>query len=345
MDLPGAIARLVDRQDLTRAQARAVLAKVMAGEATPAQIAAFLIALRMKGETAEEIAGAAEAMRAAAIPIRAPRRPVLDTCGTGGDGRGTWNLSTAAALVVAGGGAAVAKHGNRAISSRSGSADVLEALGVVIDLDPDGIEACLGETGFAFLFAPRLHPAMRHALGPRREIAVRSLFNLLGPLTNPAGVDRQVLGVFAAPLVPTVAGVLHRLGTEHALVVHGAGGEDELSLDGEPVVFEARSGAEAPRPLAVSPRALGFDPPSDPAALSGGDARANAAWITGLLAGEVRGPSREAVVLNAAAGFYVTGLARDLAEGCARSRESLDSGAAASVLDRLRETSRKLSRR
>ena len=341
IDLPAAIARVVDGRSLSREEARAVMRIIMAGDATPAQIGALLTALRMKGETAGEIAGAAEAMREAATPVRTGRHPIVDTCGTGGDGKGTLNISTAAAIVAAGGGVTIAKHGNRAVSSRSGSADVLEALGVKIDLGAEGLGRCLDDVGLAFLFAPVLHPAMRHAIGPRREIRIRTLFNVLGPITNPAGAQRQVVGVFAARLVPLLARVLADLGCEHALVVHGAAGEDELSLSGENLAVEIRAGEDALRSLAVRAQDLGL-PSAEPDAFQGGDAAENSRWLAGLLAGEVTGPSRDTVILNSAAAFYVGGLAADLAEGCARARESLDSGAAARTLDLLRETSRKL---
>ena len=314
---------------------------IMAGEATAAQIGALLVGLRMKGETAGEIAGAAEAMRAAATPVHTGRRPIVDTCGTGGDGRGTLNISTAAAIVAAGGGVTVAKHGNRAVSSRSGSADVLEALGVKIDLEARQLGRCLDEAGIAFLFAPVLHPAMRHAIGPRREIKIRTLFNVLGPLTNPAGAQRQVLGVFAPRLAPLLARVLADLGCEHALVIHGAAGEDELSLSGENLAIEMRAGEDALRSLPVRGADLGLMA-ADEDALRGGDAAENARWLTRLLTGEEVGPSRETVILNAAAAFYVAGVAADLAEGCARARESLDSGAAGRALALLRETSHRV---
>jgi anthranilate phosphoribosyltransferase len=339
--IQAALAQVIEGTDLTREQARDVMADVMGGMATSAQVAAFLVALRMKGETAEEIAGAAEAMRAAALTVESARRPVVDTCGTGGDGKGTLNLSTAAALVAAGGGVVVAKHGNRAVSSRAGSADVLEALGVRLDLDPHQLGACLDDVGIAFLFAPVLHPAMRHAIGPRREIRIRTLFNILGPLTNPARAERQVLGVFAARLAPTIAEVLRQLGSEHALVVHGPFGVDELLPAPGNLAVEIRSGWPDMRSLEVDPAALGFAS-LDESDLAGGDPAANAGWIVELLEGRAGGPARDAVVLNAAAVFYVAGLAADLAEGCARAQESLDSGRARATLERLRSVSQKL---
>jgi anthranilate phosphoribosyltransferase len=345
VDIPHAIARVVDGHSLTREEARAVMRTIMAGDASPAQIGSLLTALRMKGETAAEIAGAAEAMREAATPVRTARRPIVDTCGTGGDGQGTLNISTAAAIVAAGGGVTIAKHGNRAVSSRSGSADVLEALGVRIDLGAEQLGDCLDEVGLAFLFAPVLHPAMRHAIGPRREIRIRTLFNILGPITNPAGAQRQVLGVFAARLAPLLARVLADLGCEHALIVHGAAGEDELSLAGENLAIETRAGEDALRSIPVRALALGFasvEEGSLRGALRGGDAAENARWLQALLDGDVKDPSRETVLLNAGAAFYVAGLAADLAEGCARARESIDSGSAKRSLARLRETSHKV---
>lgn len=337
-DLAALLARVVEGQSLTASDAEEAIRAIMAGEATPAQTAAFLVAMRMKGETSEEIAGAARAMRAAATPVRATRAPLVDTCGTGGDGRATWNISTAAALVAAGGGVAIAKHGNRAISSRSGSADVLESLGVRIDLDAEALGRCIDEVGIAFLFAPVLHPAMRHAIGPRREIRIRTLFNVLGPLTNPAGADRQVLGVFSSRLVPLIARVLSELGCSHALVVHGPAGEDELGVGEGNAVMEARAG-HAPAPFAVDPAALGLRPASE-GELRGGDAAANARWLEGLLDGSVRDASRDTVLLNAAAVFYVAGVASGMEEGCALARESVDSRAALRKLEALRRFTR-----
>jgi anthranilate phosphoribosyltransferase len=251
------------------------------------------------------------------------------------------NLSTASALVAAGGGVVIAKHGNRAVSSRAGSADVLEALGVRLDLDAKQLGACLDEVGIAFLFAPLLHPAMRHAIGPRREIRVRTLFNILGPLTNPAGAERQVLGVFASRLVPLVAEVLRQLGTEHALVVHGPFGVDELLPAPGNLAVEVRRDVSGIHELPIEPESLGLGPVGEDE-LAGGDAQANARWIADLLEGKASGAARDAVLLNAAAVFYVAGAAGDLAEGVARARESIDSGAARAILEKLRTVSRKL---
>lgn len=330
MDVQTALARLLEGGDLTRDQARGVTDVVMRGEATPAQIGGYLVALRMKGETPEEIAGAAEAMRAHAVRVEPARDDVIDTAGTGGDGSGTLNLSTGAALVAAAAGAAVAKHGNRAISSRCGSADVLEALGFALDLPPERIARSIDEVGFGFLFAPAHHPAMRHAMPVRRELAARTVFNVLGPLTNPAGAGRQLVGVYAPDLAETMAGVLALLGTEHALVVHGAEGIDELTPAGENLVFEVREGAV--RRSVLDPVDLGVARCA-PADLAGGGPEENAAALRRVVSGEP-GPRRDAVLLNAAAALMVAGIAEDLEEGLAVAAETVDSGAAAGCLER-----------
>jgi len=329
-----AIRTLTDGADLTAEEAHAAMMQVMSAEATPAQIAGFLIALRMKGETPEEIAGCARAMRAHVTPAVPTRHDLVDTCGTGGDGAETFNISTAAALVAAAGGAAVAKHGNRAVSSRCGSADVLEALGVRIDLSPADVAACVDEVGFGFLFAQAHHPAMRHAGPVRRELAVRTVFNLLGPLTNPAGARRQVIGVYSAGLVEPIAHVLVQLGAEHALVVHGAGGVDELTPVGDNLVAEVRDGSV--RTFTLDPHELSTGAvPATPDDLKvGGEPAENAAIIRTVLDGE-RGPRRDAVVLNAGAALLVAGLADDLEAGIDRAVEAIDSGAATGTLDRL----------
>jgi len=322
------LARLAEGARLTRAEARAAMDAIMQGEATPAQIGAFLMALRVRGETSEEIAGAAESMQAHARRIRSDRRPLLDTCGTGGDQSGTFNISTAAAFVAAGAGLAVAKHGNRSVSSRCGSADVLEALGARIDLPPEGVEACLAATGVGFLFAPLHHGAMKFAAGPRKELALRTLFNVLGPLSNPAGATHQVLGVYAAELTETLATVLSLLGSEGALVVHGDGGLDEIALSGPTRVSEWRDGAL--RTYTVTPAELGaVEAPLE--TLRGGDAAANAALIRGLLT-DREGPAREVVCLNAGAALYVAGRSATLREGVEAARETVARGQAAEAL-------------
>jgi anthranilate phosphoribosyltransferase len=326
-----ALARLLDGEDLSRAESRGVMGSIMAGEATPAQIGGFLVALRLKGETPAEIAGAAEAMREHAIAVRPRRDDLVDTAGTGGDGGKTFNISTAAALVAAAAGAGVAKHGNRSVSSQSGSADVLEALGFELDLPPERIAESIDSLGFGFMFAPMHHPAMKHAGPVRRELAARTVFNVLGPLTNPAGARAQVVGVYSAHLVPVIADVLAQLDARRAFVVHGAGGIDELSPAGPNLVCEVVDGSVTRRE--IDPLELGI-PRCDPAELRGGDAAANAARIRDVFAGG-DGGTRSAVLLNAAGAIAAGGGARDLGEGLGLAREALDSGAAAARLDEL----------
>jgi anthranilate phosphoribosyltransferase len=331
MTVQQALARLLDGHDLSRGDARAVMNEVMEGEATPAQIGGLLVALRLKGETADEIAGCAEAMRAHVLAVRPKRGDLVDTAGTGGDGSSTINISTAAALVAAAAGAGVAKHGNRAVSSASGSADVLEALGFRLELPPALIERSIDELGFGFLFAPTHHPAMRHAAPVRRELAARTVFNVLGPLTNPAGARAQVVGVYEPSLVRTLAEVLAQLGARRAFVVHGAGGIDELSPAGPNLVCEVVDGALHQRE--IDPLELGV-PRCDPAELRGGSPAENANAITAVFGGE-QGGRRSAVLLNAAGAIAAAGRARDLCEGLELAREAVDSGAAATRLDEL----------
>lgn len=331
MKLQDALARLLDGRDLTRAEARETMGAVMRGEATPGQIGGLLVALRVKGETADEIAGFAEAMRSHVLAVRPRRDDLVDTAGTGGDGARTFNISTAAALVAAAAGAAVAKHGNRAVSSASGSADVLEALGFRLEQEPERIARSIDELGFGFLFAPSHHPAMRHAAPIRKELAARTVFNVLGPLTNPAGARAQVVGVYAAGLVPTIAEVLARLDARRAFVVHGAGGVDELSPAGPNLVCEVVDGDVHRRE--IDPADLGV-PRCDPAELRGGSPIENASAIHDVFAG-AKGAKREAVLLNAAGAIAAGGLAADLAEGYAIARETVDSGAARERLDAL----------
>jgi anthranilate phosphoribosyltransferase len=331
-----ALSRLLDGRDLGRDEARSVMGTIMAGEATPAQIGGFLVALRLKGETADEIAGCAEAMREHVLAVKPRRDDLVDTAGTGGDGARTFNISTAAALVAAAAGAGVAKHGNRAVSSSSGSADVLEALGFSLDLEPERIERSIDELGFGFLFAPTHHPAMRHAAPVRRELAARTVFNVLGPLTNPAGARAQVVGVYAPELVETIAEVLLRLGATRAFVVHGAGGIDELSPAGPNLVCEVAGGQVRRR--VIDPLELGV-PRCAPDELRGGEPSENAATVREIFAG-ADGGRRDAVLLNAAGAIAASGHARDLAEGLGLAREALDSGRAATRLDELIEFSR-----
>jgi anthranilate phosphoribosyltransferase len=326
-----ALAGLLEGRDLEREEARKVMEEIMRGEATPAQIGGFLVALRLKGETADEIAGCAEALRAHVLPVRPKRDDLVDTAGTGGDEAGTFNISTAAALVAAAAGAAVAKHGNRAVSSASGSADVLEALGFELELPAKRIERSIDELGFGFLFAPSHHPAMRHAAPVRRELAARTVFNVLGPLTNPAGARAQVVGVYAPELVPTIAAVLARLGARRAFVVHGAGGVDELSPAGPNLVCEVTGGKVRQRE--IDPLDFGV-PRCEPRDLAGGSPQENAVVIREIFAG-APGPKREAVLLNAGGAIAAAGHARDLKEGYRSALGALDSGAAAERLEAL----------
>ncbi len=330
------IARLLDRQDLTAAEAEQAMEIIMTGQATPAQIGGYLVALRMKGETVEEITGSAQAMRRAAVPVRPTRRDVIDTCGTGGDRAGTFNISTTTAFVVAGAGLGVAKHGNRSVSSCSGSADVLEALGLNLNLSPERVAQAIDEIGVGFIFAPNFHPAMRHAIGPRRELGVRTIFNILGPLTNPAGASAQLLGVYDPTLTEVLANVLRELGSRAAYVVHGFGGLDELTTGGPNVVsyFGVAPADGQVITETLDPRALGFEP-APPESLRGGSPQENARLTRAVLAGEERGHRRDVVLLNAAAALVAGGIAADLKEGIARAAESIDSGAALRKLDAL----------
>jgi anthranilate phosphoribosyltransferase len=326
-----ALAQLLEGRDLSRAQARGAMTTIMAGEATPAQIGGFLVALRIKGETADEIAGSAEAMREHVLAVRPRRDDLVDTAGTGGDGANTFNISTAAALVAAAAGAGVAKHGNRAASSATGAADVLEELGFRLDVPPERIAQSIDELGFGFLFAQAHHPAMRHAGPVRKELAARTIFNVLGPLTNPAGARAQVLGVYAPDLVRTIADALVQLDARRAYVVHGAGGIDELSPAGPNLVCEVEAGVV--REYELDPLELGI-PRCAPSELRGGDPAVNAAALRDVLDG-AGGGYRSAVVLNAAGAIAAAGHAADLREGVAVAREAIDSGAAASRLDEL----------
>ena len=315
-------------RSLSEDEAAAVMRDIMSGEATPAQVGAFLIALRLKGETVDEIVGMARVMREHALAVPSVEA-VVDTCGTGGDASGTFNVSTAAAFVVAAAGARVAKHGNRAMTSACGSADVLEALGAKIDLGPEQVARCLREVGIGFMFAQAFHPAMKHVAGPRREIGVRTVFNVLGPLTNPAGAAHQLLGVARAELAPLLAEALGRLGARHALVVHGHGGLDELSLSGPSTVHELRDGAL--REYAVSAQDVGLLPAPNEA-VRGGSPEENAAALRGVLDGK-SGPLRDITLLNAAAALVAADLADDIKGGVGLAVRAVDSGAAREKLD------------
>jgi anthranilate phosphoribosyltransferase len=330
------IARVLDGHDLTRDEARETMQEIMRGDATQAQIAGFLVALRAKGETADEIAGCAEAMREHVLQVNPKRDDLVDIVGTGGDGANTYNISTASALVAAGAGAGIAKHGNRAASSATGAADVLEALGFRLDLEPARIEQSIDELGFGFLFAQAHHPAMRHAAPVRRELGTRTVFNVLGPLTNPAGARALMLGVYSPSLTRTLADALVQLGATRAYVVHGAGGIDELSPCGPNLVCEVDNGRV--RQYELDPLELGVER-CDPAELRGGDPATNAQALRDVLNG-ADGGHRSAVVLNAAGGIAAAGRAENLREGIILAREAIDSGAAAARLDQLVEFSR-----
>ena len=345
-----AVRALVDRRDLTRIEAAAAMDAIMSGAATNAQIAAFLTALRMKGETVEELIGFAQVMRQKVSRVRirgdeaaaltgTDREMLIDTCGTGGDASGTFNVSTATAFVVAGAGLKVAKHGNRSASTMCGSADVVETLGVSLDLTPAQVAHCIDEVGIGFLYAPLLHTAMKHVMAARREIAIRTVFNLLGPLTNPAGANAQVIGVAAASLTEPLAQVLAELGTMRAFVVHGADGLDEISNTGESRLSEVREGMV--RTFTVRPEDFGL-PRASIVGLRGGDREQNAAIIRAIFAGEL-GPRRDIVLMNAAAALVAGGRARDLKDGVAPAARSIDSGAARDKLERLIALSRKLA--
>ncbi|MBC7323733.1 MAG: anthranilate phosphoribosyltransferase [Moorella sp. (in: Bacteria)] len=326
--LKAAISQLVAGQDLNEAQAEQAMDIIMAGKATSAQIGAFLIALRLKGETVEEITGFARSMRRQAAAISTRHQVFVDTCGTGGDGRHTFNISTTAAFVIAGAGVAVAKHGNRSVSSRCGSADMLEALGVRVDLPPAAAASCLDEVGMAFLFAPVFHEAMKHAAGPRREIGTRSVFNLLGPLTNPAGAPCQLVGVYDSSLTETVAAVLGRLGSRRAYVLHGSDGMDEITIAG-PSKITCLDGGRI-NTFTFYPEEAGLARSSSNE-LTGGTAVDNAAIALSVLKGE-KGPARDVVLLNAAFGLLAAGVEKSLTGAMAVAAESIDSGAAMAKL-------------
>ena len=336
MNIQEAIAKVIEGADLSRGEMTDVMNQIMSGEATDAQIGAFLIALRVKGECVDEIAGAASVMREKATPIVTRHDVIVDTCGTGGDHSGTFNISTTAAFVAAGAGLCVAKHGNRAATSQSGSADVLSALGVNIEASPETVSRCLDDVGIGFLFAISLHGAMKYAIGPRREIGARTIFNALGPLSNPAGATRQVVGVYSAALTETLVGVLGTLGSERAFVVHGSDGLDEMTLTGPTRVSELKNGSVST--YRVSPGDFGLAQASADA-LKGGDADYNAEITRSILNGE-EGPRRDIVLLNAAAAIVAGDKARDLNEGVQVAAEVIDSGKALEKLEGLVAASR-----
>ena len=333
MNIREAIEKLVNRVNLSESETIDVMNQIMTGEATPLQIAAFLTALRMKGETVEEVTGAARVMREKAHRVNVGGKPVLDTCGTGGDQKGTFNISTTTAFVVAGAGVDVAKHGNRSVSSQSGSADVLGALGVKVDAAKERVEQCIAQIGIGFLFAPLLHEAMKYAVGPRRDIGIRTIFNLLGPLTNPAMASHQLIGIYSGDLVGAVAHVLKNLGSARAMVVHGLEGLDEISLCGPTKVAELRDGQV--KEYLIEPEQVGLKrcQLND---LHGGSAAESAAVLCGVLAGKPGAP-RDVVLLNSGAALYVSGKASSLQDGIKIAAASIDRGNARQKLDQLIE--------
>lgn len=330
VELKTLIAQVATGAALTREQAASAFARMMSGEATPSQMGALLMALRVRGETIEEITGAVSAMRSKMLRVEAPAAAV-DVVGTGGDASGSFNISTCAAFIVAGAGVPVAKHGNRALSSKSGAADVLMALGVRIELTPEQIAACIREANIGFMFAPVHHPAMKHVGPTRVELGTRTIFNLLGPLSNPAGVKRQMVGVFSRQWVEPLAHVLKNLGSERAYVVHGSDGLDEITTSGPTAVAALENGAVTT--FEITPEEVGL-PRVGPEALRGGDAAANAVALKGVLEGR-KGPYRDVAIFNAAAALVVAGKAADLASGVALAAQSIDTGAAEGSLGRL----------
>ncbi len=336
-----AIAKVVGGKDLTESEMIAVMDQIMEGRATGSQIGGFLVALRMKGETVEEVSGAAKVMRkkCTPIPLSNGGGSLVDTCGTGGDGAGTFNVSTTAAFVVAGAGVKVAKHGNRSVSSQCGSADLIEALGVSLELSPEQVGRCIEEAGIGFMFAPGLHPAMKHAIGPRKELALRTVFNILGPLTNPAGAGVQIIGVYDRALVEPLARVLGRLGSQSAFVVHGADGLDEVSISGPTHMARLKNGEVSTMTFSPAQVGLAAAPLEQ---IAGGDAAQNKELTLAILQGE-SGARRDMVLLNAAAALTAAGKASDMGEGVALAVRSIDSGAALAKLEALRELSRTLA--
>ncbi len=337
MDAIGALGAIISGRTLTREEARATMGSVMAGEATGAQLGALLATLHLRGETVDEIVGFAEAMRSAAVPVTLSAE-AIDIVGTGGSRVDPFNISTTSSLVAAAAGARVAKHGNRAATGRCGSADVLEALGVRIDLGPDEAARCVDEAGVAFLFAPRYHPAMRHASPVRREIRIRTVFNILGPISNPAGVRRMVLGVATPQVGESIARALGELGADHVLVVHGEDGLDDISPTGPTRTWELRGGTVTTG--SIDPASLGL-PVGTVVEIESGDAAANAATTRAVLSGEA-GTRRTAVLLNAGAGLFVAGVADSLREGVLLAAAAIDSGAATAALERFVSTSQRL---
>lgn len=335
------IKKVVEGCDLSEAEAIAAMTEIMNGEATPAQVASFITAMRMKGETVEEITGFAKVMREKAVKVRPKRNDLVDTCGTGGDKLNTFNISTTATFVVVGAGVTVAKHGNRAASSSCGSADVLEALGVNLNLSPEAVATCIDTVGLGFMFAPAMHPAMKNAIGPRKEIGIRTVFNILGPMTNPAGARRQTIGVFSPDITETMARVLQALGTERAMVFHGMAGLDEMSTLGETRISELKDNQV--KTYTLRPEEVGLHTAkAEELAAGNGSVVDNVRALMGVLNGE-RGPKRDIVLLNAAAALVVADRASDLREGIALAAESIDSGAALNVLEKFKTLTQELA--
>ncbi|UCB53815.1 MAG: anthranilate phosphoribosyltransferase [Thiotrichales bacterium] len=331
MDMQTAIKAVTEHKNLSSDEMASVMRLIMTGEATPAQVGGFLIGLRMKGETVEEVAAAATVMRDLSTKVEVNKDKLVDTCGTGGDASGSFNISTASAFVVAAAGGRVAKHGNRSVSSKSGSADVLEAAGVNLELTPEQVAACVNDIGVGFMFAPMHHSAMKHAIGPRREMAVRTIFNVLGPLTNPAGAPNQVLGVFSKDWVEPLANVLQQLGSDHVMVVHAEDGLDEISIGSATHVAELKGGEVST--YTVQPEDFGMQR-ADLSTLRADDAADSLRIIRSVLANE-EGPAKDIVCLNAGAAIYAAGLTPSFAEGVGRAREVIASGEAAAKLDQL----------
>lgn len=336
-----AIRKIVEGVDLQESEAIGAMTEIMDGEATPAQVACFITALRMKGETVEEITGFVRVMREKAVKVAPKATNLIDTCGTGGDKLDTFNISTTSTFVIVGAGATVAKHGNRAASSTCGSADVLEALGANLSLDAKRVAKCIDTAGMGFMFAPMMHPAMKHAVGPRKEIGIRTVFNILGPMTNPAGAKRQVIGVFSPDFTEVMASVLAKLGTERAMVFHGMAGLDELSTLGETRVSEVRNGEVKTYTLMPSDAGLDTASVSDLAA-GDGSIDGNVKALLSVLDGE-KGPRRDIVLLNAAGALAVAGIADDLRHGIELAAKSIDTGAAMQALERFKTTTQELA--
>ncbi|MFC1517301.1 anthranilate phosphoribosyltransferase [Candidatus Margulisiibacteriota bacterium] len=339
MDIKQAINKVVEKKSLTETESFEIMNKMMSGEASPAQIGAFITALRMKGETIEEITGMAKSMRKFAQNITPQHEHLVDTCGTGGDHSGTFNVSTTASFIAAGAGVAIAKHGNRSVTSKSGSADVLEALGIKIDLKPAQVEECINKVGIGFMFAPIFHGAMKHAIGPRKEIGIRTVFNILGPLTNPAHATGHLLGVFSKDIVDKMAEVLKNVGVQHAFIVNGEGNLDEISITGLTNVAHIKDGKI--KKETIDPEKLGFKKAKSLADIKGFDAKKNAEIVLEILSNKKPGPYTDISILNAAAVIVAGNKAKNLADGVKLAKQSIKSGAALAKLNSMIEFTNK----